>query len=322
MDYRKEMLIVNNEKILQDVKAFSFDKTNGKWKITFNNGKTYSYNKRNVIYLNNPTRLNPNRYQMTRDGKMFDNIDAIYTFKGNGVEYWHICFSNGFERGYNRNDLSIKESVIESAGPRELFRYLSEVVKYVNEPEGEGPSFLVKQYEKISFLGIDTAASAYLAPDTYSSKNDLEKNPPIFPFGCNESQFQAVTNALSNRISVIEGPPGTGKTQTILNIIANLILYGKSVQVVSNNNSAIDNVIEKLASPKYSLDFIAARLGNDVCKDEFVAKQSGKYPDISSWINEEYESREYLEKVRAKSLKLREFFQDRNRLAELKKEKT
>ena len=68
-------------------------------------------------------------------------------------------------------------------------------------------------------------------------------------------------NALENQISVIQGPPGTGKTQTILNIIANILMRGQTVQIVSNNNAAIDNVYEKLASPQYNLSFIAASLG-------------------------------------------------------------
>ena len=59
------------------------------------------------------------------------------------------------------------------------------------------------------------------------ARTKLDSSAPVFPFGCNESQYQAVVNALSNRISIIEGPPGTGKTQTILNIIANLCFRGK-----------------------------------------------------------------------------------------------
>ena len=69
-----------------------------------------------------------------------------------------------------------------------------------------------------------------------------------------DEQKQAVEHALSNQVSIIQGPPGTGKTQTILNIIANLLLAKKSVLVVSNNNSAVSNVVEKLSKPQYSLD--------------------------------------------------------------------
>mgnify|MGYP002290444529 FL=1 len=63
----------------------------------------------------------------------------------------------------------------------------------------------------------------------------------------------AVKRAMENRISVIQGPPGTGKIQTILNIIANILLQGKTVQIVSNNNSATENVYDKLASPKLKI---------------------------------------------------------------------
>ena len=63
-------------------------------------------------------------------------------------------------------------------------------------------------------------------------------------------------------------PPGTGKTQTILNIIANILVRGKTVQVVSNNNSAIVNVLEKLS--KYDMGFIVALLGSTVNNEKFI----------------------------------------------------
>ena len=46
-------------------------------------------------------------------------------------------------------------------------------------------------------------------------ENKNNKECLIFPFGCNSSQYKAVLNAINNKLSVIEGPPGTGKTQTI-----------------------------------------------------------------------------------------------------------
>lgn len=91
----------------------------------------------------------------------------------------------------------------------------------------------------------------------------------IFPFGLNESQLEAVENAFSSQISIIEGPPGTGKTQTILNIIANILVNKKSVAIVSNNNPAVENVYEKMA--KKELDYLVAKLGSSTNKTEFFA---------------------------------------------------
>ena len=91
-------------------------------------------------------------------------------------------------------------------------------------------------------------------------------------------------------MSVIEGPPGTGKTQTILNIITNILTQRKTVLVVSNNNAAVENIKEKLASDKYKLDFFVAQLGSSNKKTEFVLCQTGVYPDFDDW---EIESDKY-----------------------------
>lgn len=60
-----------------------------------------------------------------------------------------------------------------------------------------------------------------------------------------ESQRKAIATALSSKVSVITGPPGTGKTQVILNLIANAFIKGKSVLVASKINKAVDNIKER-----------------------------------------------------------------------------
>ena len=129
-------------------------------------------------------------------------------------------------------------------------------------------------------MAKNSLLEAYLNVDTYG-KASATQSAPIFPFGCNRSQYKAVQNALENRISVIQGPPGTGKTQTILNILANLLLDEKTMEIVSNNNSAVENVKEKLVST--GLDFLCAQLGRASNKKEFVDGQTGSFPDMESW---------------------------------------
>ena len=139
-----------------------------------------------------------------------------------------------------------------------------------------------KQYERLTFVGEDSALAAYLHPEKHRVKA-YNAGPLIFPFGGNSSQFKAVENALSKQMSVIQGPPGTGKTQTILNIIASLLIRGKTIQVVSNNNSATQNVLEKLASPKYNMGFLVATLGKRENKQAFINGQTGLYPQMDDW---------------------------------------
>ena len=142
---------------------------------------------------------------------------------------------------------------------------------------------------------------------------------PIFPFGCNNSQYNAVKNAMENQISVIQGPPGTGKTQTILNIIANILMQDKTVQIVSNNNSATENVYDKLSSPQYNLGFVAATLGSSKNKKTFVEHQDSSYPDFSTWkMSEEFG--EMRKKISEQSARLKEFFDKQEKLAYLRQE--
>ena len=73
-----------------------------------------------------------------------------------------------------------------------------------------------------------------------------------------DSQASVVAHALSNRFTVVTGAPGTGKTQVILNIIANALMMDKSVLVASKNNKAVDNVKErfdKIDSSQFLLRF-------------------------------------------------------------------
>ncbi|XP_053208165.1 DNA-binding protein SMUBP-2-like [Panonychus citri] len=64
-----------------------------------------------------------------------------------------------------------------------------------------------------------------------------------------DSQKEAVTFALQSRdLCIIHGPPGTGKTTTIVEVILQLVKKGRKVLVCAPSNIAIDNLVEKLAS--------------------------------------------------------------------------
>jgi very-short-patch-repair endonuclease len=65
--------------------------------------------------------------------------------------------------------------------------------------------------------------------------------------GLNDEQRSAVRSAFNNTVTVVTGPPGTGKSQVVLNIIANALLRNQSVLFSSKNHQAIDVVIERLS---------------------------------------------------------------------------
>ena len=127
---------------------------------------------------------------------------------------------------------------------KQLKEYYKEIADIVSLERKEGKKLLTGQLEELKKISKETVLYPYFFPDKLLEKGTEQYNA-IFPFGFNLSQKEATENALFNRISVIEGPPGTGKTQTILNIVANIVAQNKNVAVVSGNNNATDNVYEK-----------------------------------------------------------------------------
>lgn len=68
----------------------------------------------------------------------------------------------------------------------------------------------------------------------------------IAPGPLNESQEAVVDAAMSRRLTVATGPPGTGKTALVTALCATAEAAGQSVLIASTNNRAVDGVHEKL----------------------------------------------------------------------------
>ncbi len=64
-------------------------------------------------------------------------------------------------------------------------------------------------------------------------------------------QDQAVHSAMVNDFTVVTGPPGTGKSQVLVNVVAAAVARGETVLFASKNNRAVDVVVDRLrvASP-------------------------------------------------------------------------
>lgn len=323
MNTRKHMIIVKGEIQTSQISSCIYNKTTHKMDVEYRTGGKYPYAYDNVQWLREPIVLNTKMYHISRNGHELFNIEAIYVFRDSrtGVNYWHICFENGNEQDYLEQELDIVESCLSQSEAANVFQYIKQISTLSNlRNEETGEKLLEKKFENMDFIGNDVALAKYLNPSKESPKTNRPCTP-IFPFGCNNSQYQAVKNAMENQISVIQGPPGTGKTQTILNIIANILIQGKTVQIVSNNNSATENVYEKLSSSKYNLGFIAATLGNSENKQKFVQEQSENYPDFSEWRLGE-EQKNIHNEIREKSSKLKEVFDKQEELAKLKQEQS
>ena len=320
MNTRYYMVIIKGEIKTSEIMSCVYNRNTKKWDVKFNTGKTYSYAYLNVEKLTEPDVLNPNMYRISREGREFFDIRAIYVFRSAYESYWHICFGDGSERDYRQSDLHITESCLSQSQSLNVFEYIKQIAGLSDiKNEETGEKLLSKRFDKISFIGSDVVLAQYLNPSSLQGSRAGCEFTLIFPFGCNNSQYKAVKNAMENQISVIQGPPGTGKTQTILNIVANILMQEKSVQVVSNNNSATDNVYEKLSSSKYNLGFIAATLGSSKNKKTFVENQDTDYPDFSFWRTNE-NPYDLQKRIAEQSSQLKNVFDKQEKMACLKQE--
>ena len=149
MNTRNNMVIAKGKIVTADIKFCKYNEQTRKYDIVFNNGKQFSYNFNNVVFLKDPEVLNVSLYKVEHLGKELFDISAIYLFRHNYNAYWHICFNNGSERDYNESDLHIVKSCLSSAESQSVFNYLRQTAESVSIKSDDGTNLLSKQYEKI-----------------------------------------------------------------------------------------------------------------------------------------------------------------------------
>lgn len=134
-------------------------------------------------------------------------------------------------------------------------RTTSIMKKVLRELENNKP--LYKLFEELHGEKITTPASAINNTEPHSFRNQR----------LNESQQQAVTAiTLNENITIVHGPPGTGKTTTLIEAILQLVKAGEKVLVSAPSNTAVDNIAKGLIQQGVKL----LRVGNTSKVDETI----------------------------------------------------
>jgi len=101
----------------------------------------------------------------------------------------------------------------------------------------------------------------------------------LAPLLSDSSQLKAICVVDAGRDLVLEGPPGTGKSQTITNLIAHTVAQGKTVLFVSEKLAALEVVHRRLVS--IGLGPFCLELHSSKAKKADVVQQLGKSLDIA-----------------------------------------
>lgn len=137
------------------------------------------------------------------------------------------------------------------------------------------------------FLGKETGAVSY-APSEYDiDANPIAKKIPLV-MDADSSQHSAIVDVIEGKNLVVEGPPGTGKSQTISNMIAALLAEGKSVLFVSEKLAALEVVFKRLSVvglEDFCLELHSHKSQKTKILDAFAKRINGQYmqpPDIKN----------------------------------------
>lgn len=141
---------------------------------------------------------------------------------------------------------------------------------------------------------VASLVSGKLEWDT--SKNFKEKNidldrtfhpsDVILPISADSSQLEAIIAAIEGETFVLHGPPGTGKSQTITNIIANALYKGKRVLFVAEKMAAL-SVVQKRLSDIGLADF-CLELHSNKAKKSLVLEQLKRTTEVVKTVSAGY----------------------------------
>ncbi|MCQ5128315.1 AAA domain-containing protein [Butyricicoccus faecihominis] len=311
MNLKEIMVLVDGQDKTHEVRVIQHDAKSNKMLISYFKGeKVYPYSCSRVQKLENPKVIELNECVAFVDGMPVFEPQAILDF---GARIRIIGY-----RGIAETVLPSAFCLVENSAcnndAASILNYLKDISQYTSKAKEEN-AFLKREMDKLTFVHPESVLSCYLNRLPIQERTP-EMDGVIFPFRFNLSQKKALENALAHSVSVIEGPPGTGKTQTILNIIANLIaVQKKSVGVVSNNNEAVKNVIEKLSKGGYG--FLTAMLGKSENQDAFFADMPAS--QVKEWDCEE-EKKALMEQLASMNVKLDHLLQADRKRAQLKQE--
>ena len=180
-------------KLRDDIKSFGYDERREQFYVQFKKGDNYLYyNPANVDVANFVRQLEP-PFRITRkkDGEAFFYVLGVRVFEGREHNAYRIIYENGTGKNYEEDYINIEEHIDDHRSIN-VWEYLNEVAKYNVIPIDDDKSVsLADKYAKMEFVAKNSLLEIFLNVKTYS-KSSSGQSAPIFPFGCNRSQYKAV----------------------------------------------------------------------------------------------------------------------------------
>jgi len=126
--------------------------------------------------------------------------------------------------------------------------YFNRLVMYHDLDPSRWPSNRsLNKHEVLSDLLAGKEYGDTIDTEDYSvDRKDISAQVPILITDADSSQFSAIVDVMKGKNLAIKGPPGTGKSQTITNIIASALFENKKILFLSEKMAALEVVKKRL----------------------------------------------------------------------------
>ena len=141
---------------------------------------------------------------------------------------------------------------------------------------------------------LDTPREPFASTGEFVEPRELDQRlspEQLFtPLSADSSQLAAVVAASAGRNFVMIGPPGTGKSQTIANMIAHNLALGRTVLFVAEKAAALEVVYRRLR--EHGLGEFCLELHSNKARKQDVIRQLGEAWQARAALSEEEWERE------------------------------
>ena len=151
-----------------------------------------------------------------------------------------------------------------------------------------------------------TTAAAHLLPDGFAQGEDKRplSGPLAAPLDCNQSQEETLERLRRKPLTIVTGPPGTGKTQLVVNAVTNAWLDGDKVLVTSTNNAAVDVAVDR--AEKEVCSGLLVRTGNHGVRAQVPDRITAALAQAATQRGNQATGRAQLKRVATKRTQLME----------------
>jgi very-short-patch-repair endonuclease len=192
-----------------------------------------------------PTRARYDDFELILDDELEVNPVLVHKLTTVfGAELTRLTPQNAFDR------LQVAADAAEVPGFEITGRQVIGTFTYAKLPmvrDMEAAGDLLAESDLVAAIAGDPEAQEIVSADLPAGTHGTDDPQDDYSvLDADSSQRHAINTVLAGQSLVIHGPPGTGKSQTIANLIAALVAHGRKVLFVAEKRAAIDAVLSRL----------------------------------------------------------------------------